>query len=189
MAENVQELIVQIKELQANPEPLMRIIVVGLVGEVRKRIHVEGKKADGSDIGKYSNAYLKLRSGDYANADRFSKGVNKGQNKNSGVFTDRTIRLNKQTGVFSGEEKVGKERPNYNRGTDPKIILSLTRQMEKDFVAIAENNEYGLGFTNMHNFDKATWNEERYKGVYDLSERELELANSVVEDYINGIFG
>lgn len=140
MAENVQELIMRFKELQINPEPLMRIIVLGLVGEVRQRIHVRGEKANGSPIGQYKNSYLKVR------------------------------------------EK-------YNRGGDRKKILSLTRQMEQDFVPIAENNEYGLGFNNKTNFDKATWQEEANPGTYDLSALELELANSVVEDYLNGLFG
>jgi|SRR6476646_2900262 len=189
MASNIQELILELKSLQEDKTEYMRAVVSVLVGEVRQRIHVKGEKADGSNIGTYSSAYLKLRSGNYANAGTFSKGAKKGQRKDAGTFTDRTIRLNKKTGVFTGEEKVGKARPNYNRGTDPKVILSLTRQMEQDFVAIAENNEYGLGFNNKDNFDKATWNEERYKGVYNLSQQEIELAETTITDYINGLLG
>jgi hypothetical protein len=189
MAENLGELIVQLKGLQTDPEPYMRVVVVGLVGEVRQRIHVKGQKANGDQIGEYSNSYLKLRSGNYANAEVFTRGINKGKRKNAGFYTERTIRLDKATGVFSGEEKVGKPRVNYNRGDDPKVILSLTRQMEQDFVAIAENDEYGLGFNNQHNFDKAMWNEERYKGVYQLSEAEIEFAEATITDYLNGLFG
>lgn len=76
-----------------------------------------------------------------------------------------------------------------NRGNDKKKILSLTRQMEQDFVGIAENNEYGLGFNNSHNFDKATWQETDNPGTYDLSAREIELAELTITDYINGLFG
>jgi hypothetical protein len=189
MAENLQELILEMKGLQTDKTQYMRPAALVLVGEVRQRIHEKGEKANGSKIGIYSSAYLKLRSGDYANAAVFIRGAKKGQRKNAGTFTDRTIRLNKKTGVFTGEEKVGKARPNYNRGSDPDVILSLTRQMEQDFVAIAENNEYGLGFNNKHNFDKATWNEEHYKGVYDLSQHEIELAETTITDYLNGLFG
>lgn len=189
MASNVQELILELKSLQTDEIQYMRSVVSVLAGEVRQRIHKNGEKADGSQIGTYSKGYLKLRSGQYANAATFTKGAKKGQRKDSGTFTDRTIRLNKKTGVFTGEEKVGTARPNYNRGSDPKVILSLTRQMEQDFVAIAENNEYGLGFNNPDNFDKATWNEARYKGVYDLSEKEIELAETTIIDYINGLLG
>jgi hypothetical protein len=189
MDTTVSQVIFNLQQLSTNTEPYMRAVVLVLAGEVRQRIHVDGKKANGSEIGKYSSGYLKLRSGDYANSEKHTKGAKKGQNKNAGTFTDRTIRLNKQTGVFTGEDKVGKERPNYNRGSDPKVILSLTRQMEQDFVPIAEGDTYGLGFNNPHNFDKATWNEERYKGVYDLSEDEIKIAEDTITDYINGIFG
>lgn len=140
MAENVQELILQLKEMQTNPEPYMRVVVLGLVGEVRQRIHVRGEKASGEPIGTYKNSYLRTR------------------------------------------EK-------YNRGSDPKKILSLTRQMEQDFVPVAEANEYGLGFNNKTNFDKATWQEEANPGTYALSSQEEQVAQSVLEDYLNGLFG
>lgn len=76
----------------------------------------------------------------------------------------------------------------HNRTADTKMIYSLTRQMEQDFVPVAESDVYGLGFNNTHNFDKATWQEERRPGVYDLSEKEIELAEIALTDYLNGIF-
>ena len=186
---DAQQLILEFKKLSEQPIEYMRPVVLVLAGEVRNRIHVEGKKADGSQIGTYSSSYLKLRSGNYANSQKYSKGAKAGQLKNAGTYTDRTIRLNKKTGVFTGEEKVGTERINYNRGSDPKVILSLTRQMEQDFVPIAEDNLYGLGFNNKDNLDKAEWNDERYKGVYGLTTEEEQIAEQVIEDYINGVFG
>ena len=36
-----------------------------MLPELRHRIHVEGKKTDGSAIGTYSNSYLKLRQSKY----------------------------------------------------------------------------------------------------------------------------
>lgn len=155
----------------------MRPVVLVLAGVVRNRIHEEGKKANGSPIGTYSSSYLKLRSGNYQNSGKFSKGAKKGEVKNAGTFTAKA------------NDKAGTPRPNYNRGTDPKVILSLTRQMEQDFVPIAENDEYGLGFNNPHNLEKAEWNEERYGGVYELSAEELNIAEEIITDYINGIFG
>jgi hypothetical protein len=140
MAENLGELIVQLQDLKTNPEPYMRVLVLGLVGEVRQRIHVRGEKANGEAIGTYKNSYLKVR------------------------------------------EK-------YNRGTDKKKILSLTRQMEQDFVPVAEGNEYGLGYNNKHNLDKATWQEEANPGTFELSESEQNAALGILEDYLNGLFG
>lgn len=140
MAENLPELIIQLKDLQANPEPYMRVVVLGLVGEVRQRIHVRGEKANGEPIGTYKNSYLRIRE------------------KN-------------------------------NRGTDKKKILSLTRQMEQDFVPVSESNEYGLGYNNKHNFDKANWQEEANPGTFDLSQNEIDSATGILEDYLNGLFG
>lgn len=76
----------------------------------------------------------------------------------------------------------------HNRTADTKMIYSLTRQMEQDFVPVAESDVYGLGFNNSHNFDKASWQEERRPGVYDLSEKEIELAEIALTEYLNGIF-
>jgi len=44
-----------------NPETVSRAAAVAVLPEFRNRIHVEGKKSDGSAIGTYSNSYLKLR--------------------------------------------------------------------------------------------------------------------------------
>ena len=44
-----------------NPETVSRAAAIALMPELRHRIHVEGKKTDGSAIGTYSNSYLKLR--------------------------------------------------------------------------------------------------------------------------------
>lgn len=77
----------------------------------------------------------------------------------------------------------------HNRTGDTKMIWSLTRQMEQDTVPIADGDTYGIGFNNKHNFDKATWLEEKNTGVYDLSQDEIKLAEDAITDYINGIFG
>lgn len=134
------ELILQLKDLQSDEQIWMRPVVLALAGEVRHRIHVEGLRPDGSQIGTYQNSYMR-------------------------------------------------ERERNNRSSDKKMVYSLTRQMEQDFIPIAENNQYGLGFNNSHNFDKATWLEEKRPGVYDLSDHEVELAELALTDYINGLFG
>lgn len=136
----LKELITELNGLQTDEQSWMRPVVLALSGQVRYRIHVEGNRADGGDIGQYKNSYMRVRE------------------KN-------------------------------NRGSDKKMIYSLTRQMEQDFVPVAENDQYGLGFNNEHNFDKATWLEEKRPGVYDLSPEEIQLAEDALTDYLNGIFG
>lgn len=100
------------------------------------------------------------------------------------------VRGLKADGSGIGEYKNSylKTREKENRGADRKIILSLTRQMEQDFIPVADNNEFGLGFNNDTNFDKATWMEERFPNTYNLSEEEVEMAEQVITDYLNGLF-
>jgi len=129
----------RLTELKANPEPVLRMMAMGVLPEMRKRVHVEGKDAAGNRIGEYSTPYLKLR-----------------QDK-------------------------------YNRTADPKVVLSLTRQMEQDLTIVELNPGYAIGYINEANFRKATWLEEKYKKeiLTALSEREQELATAVAEEYID----
>ena len=54
----------KVKEID-NPETVSRAVAVSLLPEIRNRIHVEGKNSKGTDIGTYSNTYLKLRQSKY----------------------------------------------------------------------------------------------------------------------------
>jgi hypothetical protein len=56
----VGNILAKFRELD-NPETISRAAAVAVEPELRHRIHVEGKKTDGSAIGTYSNSYLKLR--------------------------------------------------------------------------------------------------------------------------------
>ena len=79
-------------------------------------------------------------------------------------------------------------RPKFNRSTDPKVILSLTRQMENDFSVVAASGKYGLGFKNDLHFDKATWLEGTYsKKIYGLTGGERDLAITAAQEYTDGI--
>lgn len=144
-------------------EYLLRPVAFDLIDLMTNRIHIKGQASDGSQIGTYSKGYLAVRSGVYGNSEKFSKGKSKGQIKNSGVYT-------------KGKNK-GSERPSYNRGTDPKIIVSLTRQLENDWSVIATDKGYGIGFKNKFNYQKARWVEARKKKkIFDLTATEREFA-------------
>jgi hypothetical protein len=140
MVENVQGLILELKRLKDQPADYMRPVVLVLAGEVRHRIHVEGKRPEGDPIGTYSNSYMR-------------------------------------------------ERERNNRTDSRKMIYSLTRQMEQDFGPVADGNEFGLGFNNAWNLQKAMWQEEQRPGVYNLSPYEISLAETTINDYLNGLFG
>lgn len=150
---------------------LFREVALDLIPMIHERIHVDGKAADGSQIGTYSNEYMKVRTGIFGNAGRFKKGKNVGKNKNAGTHT-------------KGGNK-GAARPQHHRSGDTKVILSLTRQMENDYAVVAGEVGWGIGFNNSHNADKARWNDERYgHKVYDLTKEELAFAVARTEKLI-----
>jgi len=175
----------QIQELKNNPDPVLRTVALAVLPEMKHRVHVEGKDSSGGKIGTYSKGYMVLRTGAFKNADRNVKGANKGKLKNAGKFTDATIRLNKNTGVFTGEDKVGTARPRYNRTSDTKVILSLTRQMENDLSVVPSGNGYGIGYLNADNFKKAGYCETTYgkKILTKLTTEEKELAIRTAQEF------
>lgn len=81
----------------------------------------------------------------------------------------------------------------HNRTADPRVILSLTRQMENDFTSGAENPDptktnkgYGIGFKNPENFKKSQWCEENYgKPIYRFTTNERANIPVIVRDFIN----
>lgn len=161
-------------------DKLLRTIATDLQGEVHKRVHTDGIASNGAPIGTYSEAYMKVRTGNYSNSSKASKGKNKGALKDSGLFT-------------RGAKK-GEARPRYNRTADTKVIISLTRQMENDFSVIATEKGQGLGYKNIENARKVGYVEETYKKkIFRLTSAEKEqtkkLAVSFVQKIINGKVG
>lgn len=104
-----------------------------------------------------------------------------------------------RTNSYKTEPKKGKKRIIYNRSSDTKVILSLTRQMENDFSTGAKNKNvskisggYGIGWKNEINAKKAEWNEKKYsKKIFNLTSQEkdlaLNLANEIIKDKIDAI--
>lgn len=161
----------KLKELQSNPDPMLRTVALTLLPEVKKRVHVDGKDSSGNPIGTYSPGYMQLRTGNYANSGRKTKGKNKGQLKDAGAFT-------------RGDKK-GQQRPKYNRTSDTKVILSLTRQMENDLSVLPSGTGYGIGYNNPDNFKKSQYNETTYqKKIWSLTEEEKALAVQTAENYV-----
>jgi hypothetical protein len=157
-----------LQKLIDDQEPFLIAIASSVLATVAHRIHTEGKRADGSPLGQYSNSYMK-------------------------------------------------ERRNWNRTEDRKVIASLTRQMENDFSVIAEGSTVGLGFKNagntskpqpikdttepgsrrlvkpktalvITNLDKAKFIEGMYPGTYLLSAEEDDIIIEAANLYINDLF-
>jgi hypothetical protein len=191
----VEVIIHQLKDV-ADTDKMLRTAATTVLGLMKKRIHEDGLDATGKRIGTYSPGYMKIRTGDFGNSAKVSRGKNIGKLKDAGVFTDKTIRLNKKAGVFTGEEKVGKARPRYNRTSDTKVVLSLTREMENDMKVsspIKTKLGYGIGYSNKDNYDKSQWVEATYnlKGkIFSLSEEEEKAVIAIAEKYTqDALFG
>lgn len=182
----------QIQALKNNSDPILRTVALAVLPELKHRVHVQGKDSSGGEIGTYSPGYMKVRTGNYTDGAKYKKGEKAGQFKDrkkkgeAGVFTDRTIRLNKNVGVFTGEEKVGLNRPVYNRSTDTKVIGSLTRQMENDMNVVDTATGYGIGYLNPDNLKKAVWLDETYnkKILTKLTDGERELARKTAQEFL-----
>jgi len=145
--------------------------------ELRKRIHVRGEGSDGSQIGVYSDGYMKVRTGDFGNRKKITRGKNKGQSDQ------------RSAGVFTKGANKGKPRPLYNRTDDKKVVASLTREMEDGMLAIPlGNGKSGIGWLDKYNFDKSQWVEETYKkNIYQPTEEEREIAIRTAKNEVERI--
>jgi hypothetical protein len=171
-------------------DKLLRTIASTLTGVMRDRVHVQGKDSNEQQIGTYSPEYMKVRTGDFGNSDRFSKGKNKGKAKNAGVYTKYGVNVGGRKYFINIADK-GIQRQKYNRSADTKVILSLTRQMEND-MSVCEKNPikipygYAIGYQNDFNYDKLLWCEETYKKkiLTKLSKNEEILVDEIVKNYV-----
>jgi hypothetical protein len=147
----------------SDKEYLLRPVAFDEIELMTRRIHKEGIASDGSPIGNYSAEYMKVRTRNFTNSGRISRGPNKGKVKDAGVISRG---LNK-----------GEARPKYNRDGSTTVIISLTRQLENDWSVIATTRGYGIGFLNSHNFDKSQWVEATYKRkIFAMTDSEKQFA-------------
>lgn len=155
----------------SNPKTILRPIAFDMAAIVTERIHEKGQAADESQIGTYSPGYMKLRTGDYGNAKKGKSG------KMAGKVTD--------PGAFTRGKKKGQQRPRYNRSSDTKIIVSLTRQLENDWSVIETTKGWGIGFKNPLNAQKIKWvSENKKKKIAGLTPGELEYAKNRINTEI-----
>lgn len=158
----------RLKQL-GNPETFLRPLCLDLIDLMTKRIHIDGIASDGGAIGTYSPGYMKVRTGNYGNSPRVTRGANKGILKNAGV-------------ISRGDNK-GQPRPRYNRSGDTKVIVSLTRQLENNWAVIATPKGFGIGFLNPFNYQKARWVEaQKKKEIFSLTQAETEYAIAFIND-------
>lgn len=98
-----------------------------------------------------------------------------------------------QDGLDSQGNPIGTYSPSYikyrsghKRGTDPRVILSLTRSMENSMELYPIENGTGIGFSTRENWQKAKWCEQTYgKLIYTPTLQEKQLVLAIGTDYIN----
>lgn len=85
-------------------------------------------------------------------------------------------------GTYNSNYLKLRQRPPYNRTADPDVIASLTRQLENGYVLKATENGYTIGNASPYNDDKIKHLEEKYGTIWQLTERENEIARIAAED-------
>lgn len=74
------------------------------------------------------------------------------------------------------------------RGTNTKVILSLTRAMEDSYEVYPIANGYGIGFNTMENMQKARWCEDTYKKpIFAPTAEERALVKQIADDFITKV--
>lgn len=98
-----------------------------------------------------------------------------------------------QDGIDSQGYPIGIYSPNYlkyriehNRGSDPKVILSLTRSMENSMELYPVEHGTGIGFSTRENWKKSKICEQIYKKrIYAPTIQEREMVIAIGKDYIS----
>lgn len=151
---------------------MLRSCAAAILPVMKTRIHEKGLDSNDQQIGIYTPGYMKVRTGNFGNSKRFTKGKNKGKTKDAGAY--------------SRGKNAGKPRKQYNRTSDTKKVYSLARQMENDFSIQPTPTGYGLGFSNPFNAEKANWVQEQDgKIVYRPTKNESQLLVDVAIEYVN----
>ncbi len=71
------------------------------------------------------------------------------------------------------------------RGTDTKVILSLTRSMEDSYEMRPIENGYAIGFNTQENMQKARWCEDTYKKpIFAPTAEERAWVKAIADDFI-----
>lgn len=147
--------LIKVKLNNINGQRICMAMANHAIGDMRKRIHVEGKDSNNSQIGTYSDGYMKVRT------DNF------------------------KSDVYTRGKKKSEKRILYNRNEGTKVIASLTREMENTMKVFPLENGAGIGWDDKHNFDKSEWVEETYgKNIYQLTSDELSNVKRVAYEEV-----
>lgn len=82
-----------------------------------------------------------------------------------------------------------KLRESNNLGSDRQVKLFFTGQMQNDYSVVdISDTEYGLGFQNQFNAEKADWAEDKFGKIYALTDSELDQVRAIVAEFVANTF-
>lgn len=143
-------------------DKITRAAASTLYADMKRRIHNEGKDSSDEQIGTYSESYLKYRQYGFK-GKKYVRGKNKGQDR-------------------------GEKNKKPNRTSDPKVIISLTKQMENNMNIFPIPNGYGIGYSNDDDFAKVDYVETTYKKeIFSATDNELKEVQKAAEAYIRTV--
>lgn len=168
----------------AKYDNVVRTVALNALGDVKARIHQQGKASDGSDIGKYSTEPIYV-----------SEKENPG--KSFGRPIGKTGRSKFASGEKAGQDHASRFFPGgYNeyktkigRNQLGKVNLSLSGQLDTQFTLVATAMGYGLGWANDEMFERAGHLEKKYgKKIWALTEEEAQAARNTAEILLKDAF-
>ena len=97
-----------------------------------------------------------------------------------------------EQGINSAGSQIGTYSSSYlelrreNGLSNTNVNLFFTGQMQNDYKVIEiSKTEYGLGYSNKLDADKAKWNTERYGRIFALTDDELSQVRDIIREYLN----
>lgn len=165
-------------------ENVVRTVALNALGDVKARIHQQGKASDNSDIGQYSTTPLYV-----------SEKENPG--KSFGRPIGKTGKSKFASGEKAGEDHASRFFPGgYNeyktkigRNQLGKVNLSLSGQLDTQLTLVATSLGYGLGWANDEMYLRAGHLEKKYnKKIWALTDEEAEAAKGTAEKLLKDAF-
>lgn len=141
-------------------ERFKRVALTTTLAIHKPRIFVKGQDASGGTIGQYGTNPISI------------------SKKNQARNTGKTYF---KTGYAEYKSAIGKN-PGY-------VNLQNTGQEMMDYGIVSNGSDFGFGFQNQLNADKAGWHTEKYKKeIFALSDKELEVFANVTIQQLNQVF-
>lgn len=161
-----------------NIDPLLRTLATNTRASMKRRIHVDGLDSNETAIGQYSDPYMKIRTlGHKVYLDNLKKST-----RESISAADQNRKTKKVKTSSDDRQYIFQK---YNRNSDKKVVISLTRQMENDMVVVATAKGYGIGYNNAENAKKVGYVENTYnKKIFGLTKTEIDNIKVTARDYI-----